>query len=355
MFFDHICGHKQKHCLKRIQLDGEFIVGQLPNLFDSIYSSLGGFNDYKSNYILVFALIFLIYSIICNFYKKWAFTIVFICGTLAIYDRAWYIKRIDRFNGLFLGSLFLGFLLFFGYERLLKMLNKKCRYKENKIWIRHKQKIENNFYGFFSEAKYWMFLDNDNYKNLTSVKSKILLRSLHNFTFLALISFVSVFFLDLREVKSSSLVYLIPIFFVIYQYNANQHWNQWKYCSDLYYSIRISDDDYNERQYSLAMDMIVLEMWANRTLYGFFKGVLEHAQKSTGKTIDLKKKVDSLDAWNLLAEAHGKVYDKDNSEEQSSDSDDEPDQPSSGSPDDSKDTNQDSTKTTPNMAASSGF
>ncbi|HET9241389.1 MAG TPA: hypothetical protein VFO10_29250 [Oligoflexus sp.] len=287
-------------------------MGRLPVLLNSICSSLDGLTDYKTDYGLIVAASFLLYSIARNQNKKLAFSLAYFAIVIAVYDRGWYEQREIRFQGLVFGSLVCIVLLFFCYENILKLLNKNCKYMAGKVWIfrDHEAMNHKNFYGFLIEVKDWIFLDDDQYRNLTSVKFKILMRSLHNFTLLTLLAFFSTFLFNLGKVESSSIVYLVPIFFVIYQYNANQHWNQWKYCVDLYNSIRAGDKDYDERKYALALDMIVLDMWPNRTLYGFFKGVLESAADELGQTeIDLTN-ISSMDTWNLLTKAHLKAVER---------------------------------------------
>lgn len=283
-------------------------MGHLPDLAQSVYSSVIGFASYRSDLFLLIIVPLFIYSIRRNRAKKILFFTLFLAGSASVYDRGWYVNEMDRFQGLFWGCCFCMWLLFFAYERLLKILNENCKYAENKVWLTSNSEHRKGFYGFFSDIKDWIFLDNDEYKNTTSVKSRVLIRSLHNFTFLAFLSLLSTLFLDLKDVRSSNLVYLIPIFFVIYQYNSNQHWNQWKYCVDLYNSIKIREPDCDEKRYALALDMIVLEMWSNRTLYDFFKYSLESAA-SEPEEWDFAR-MTSIQAWNLLSAAHKEAVKK---------------------------------------------
>lgn len=171
-------------------------------------------------------------------------------------------------------------LLFYGFEKLAEIINLSCRYQKEKIRIDATlesipSEIENihhkRILAIYEDLKAWIFMDGIEYRNITSVKTKVLLRSCHYWILIATTILVIITLFGLT-IELEKLLILIPIFFVMYQYLANQHWNQWKYCADLFNNLPDpSSKMFRNKKLCLMMDLVVLDLWANKSFMEFFR------------------------------------------------------------------------------------
>lgn len=283
-------------------------------LMSGLFGIILVFGDIKSSIrvadaaTLLVVIIGLISLLTRNSDKKASFFLFILCGIGNIYHRQWYDERSRRFFFL-AGSIFVCLiLLFFVYENLVKAVNKGCSSKQDKLWIRFEndQSKKSIAVLIYDDLKNWLFLDNEQYRNITSVKSKLLLRTLHYFTLMTFVILSSVLLFNVKNVASEKLLILIPSFFVIYSYLGTQHWNQWKYCADLYNSLKPSDTEYQYKRYCLLLDLMTLDMWANKAFQGFFKHAVQELLAKNDQAIETVKErtqVSFSKAWEAATRA----------------------------------------------------
>jgi hypothetical protein len=190
-------------------------------------------------------------------------------------------------------------------EKTTKILSRKTSF-EKKVWL----KIGKNEPGIdnaLNDILKWLSLDNEDFRNLESVKSRIFIRSLHTTFLLLTMVLLSVFVFDVEKFDAGQIVLSVPAFFAVYFSFGNQYWNQWNYAAELFNRLKRDDPEYDNRKYCLGMDLIVLDLWANRAFSSFFTTLMEELDPAKS-IFDRHGKIFLVDAWNKLATAQEALF-----------------------------------------------
>ncbi|RYZ88364.1 MAG: hypothetical protein EOP04_09560 [Proteobacteria bacterium] len=256
---------------------------------------LGGTVPHIGTYgILLILIAGIFFFIKLNDFKKISVTSVLIEGFLEIYFRRWYASNSVRFWYLVIGISICVILVFLATENIATNLNAKDRISKKRIFL-------DNFDEDYKDKKLehlkcWLFLDTTEYRNLASVKIKIFLRTLHYFSIMALISLLIILVFNRQEIAFTTLLPAIPSFFVTYAFISTQHWNQWKYCADLFNSLgnkKRGSSEFEITNINLLIDLVVLDMWSNKAFSTYFKSEIDAL--NLGITLSEDQVIDALE------------------------------------------------------------